>query len=289
MGKTYSEHKPYNQHTLRELNTKSYSSKHDNLFKFYEKDLNLLKFIELKDFQQLLYNFASTKEERNEGKSNVSYEYNYEMPKIMFQVFFDRKILHHFLVFEKICDNPVLINKATSFYVKMFDNFYKNYKYYLKKLTRNTEKDKQANKDQVKKLILLSLAFNYCHCDCSYTKILFIFNMFATENKQIEYSDDLDLFLLFVLLTPSNIYLKTMADLGEEFEDLIIEEGVFIEIYEMFEVKDSKALVDLMLEKLFFSKKMLSEEEFVEAFILNDWILSPSGIRNMLNITNKPE
>ena len=113
--------------------------------------------------------------------------------------------------------------------------------------------------------------------------------MFATENKQIEYSDDLDLFLLFVLLTPSNIYLKTMADLGEEFEDLVIEEGVFIEIYEMFEVKDSKALVDLILEKLFSSKKMLSEEEFVDAFVLNDWILSPSGIRNMLNITNKPE
>lgn len=285
MGKTYSQHSPYPEEKNQTFITKPYSTEYDSLFKLYENDLNLLKYIELLEFQQVLYNFNSSKEEVYDfSKPEVNNEYNFNIGKIMFSVFIDKKIVNHFLVFPNIANDEKVLKRSIAFYNLMFDNIYKNYKYYIKKLSR--EEGQKIQNDKIKKLILLSFAFVYCRVKSNYHKVLFLYNLFANEKKEIVNSSDLDLFVFFVLLFPSNIYLKTINDLGEEFEELKLNEDAFLKCYETFEVKDSKRLLDLVFDKLFQGAQSIEFDKFVINIQSIDWIFTPSGIRKALKDNN---
>jgi hypothetical protein len=285
MGKAYSQHNPYPEEKDQVFITKPYSTEYDSLFKYYENDLNLLKYLELLEFQQVLYNFNSSKDEvYNFSNPVVNNEYDYNIGKIMFTVFVDKKIVNHFLVFPNIADDEKLLKRSIAFYSLIFDNIYKNYKYYLKKLSR--DEGQKAQNDKIKKLCLLSLAFVYCRAKSNFYKVLFIYNLFANDKKEIVNTGDLEIFFFFVLLFPSNIYLKTMNDLGEEFEELKINEDLFLKIYETFEVKDSKRLLDLTFEKIFQGQQSVDFNTFVSNIQKVDWIFSPAGIRKALKDNN---
>ncbi len=58
-----SSHSPYPIEQKAELRVNSYNSKNDSLFTKFEKELNYLKLLDIKDFQQILYNFSCTKQE----------------------------------------------------------------------------------------------------------------------------------------------------------------------------------------------------------------------------------
>ena len=55
-----STHLPYPVEEKKEIKLKPYQSKEDKVFKKFETEFNLLKYLEIKDFQQILYNFTST-------------------------------------------------------------------------------------------------------------------------------------------------------------------------------------------------------------------------------------
>lgn len=285
MGKSYSQHSPYPEEKDQVFIIKPYSTEYDSIFKYYETDLNLLRYVELLEFQQVLYNFNSAKEEVYDfSKPVVNNEYDFNIGKIMFTVFVDKKIVNHFLVFPNIANDEAILKRSIAFYNLMFDNIYKNYKYYLKKIAR--EEGQKTQNDKIKKLCLLSLAFVYCRAKSNFHKVLFIYNLFANDKKEIANSGDLETFLFFVLLFPSNIYLKTINDLGEEFEELKINEDVFLKSYEAFEVKDSKRLLDIVFDKLFQGNQAVEFNSFVTNIQKIDWIFTPSGIRKALKENN---
>lgn len=287
MGNSYPKHAPYPEHKEVDFDVQDYSSVHDDIFKYYEKDINLLKYIDIFDFKQLLYNYAATDEERNEGNDNKVLEYHYEISDSMFNMFVEKKIINHFCVFPSICNDDKVKKTAKSFYNLMFHNYYKNYKSYLKKYARIS--GQKASHDNISKLCLLSLAFVYCRSQNNQQKALFLFNLFANANYEFENSPDLDLFLYFTILTPSNVYLLSINDIGTEFEDLKMKEEKFYEVYDTYEVKDSKRLLDLTIEQLFEGKETLKYNEFMTNIKKLDWLFSTSGIRNVLGKNNNKE
>lgn len=287
MGNKQSDHKAYPEENTINFPIKDYSYEKDSLFKYFENDLNLLKYIDIFEFQQILYNYSSTKEERQESSDEVNIEYNYQMSEIMFGVFIEKKIVNHFLVYPYIANDNQIIQNSEAFYTKMFDFIYKNYKNYIKKLAR--EEGSKYQKNKISKLCLLSLAFNYCRAKSPYHRLLFVFNLFADENNKIFNTQDFEIFILFVLLFPSNIFVVTMWEFGKEYEAYKIKDELFYSIYDTFEVSDSKRLCDKVLEKIFVGKESLNFLEFKDNILSVDWLFSLSGIRENLRLNNDKE
>lgn len=285
MGKAISTftHKPYTNEkdVLYQIN--SYSAKTDSYFTKFEKEYNLLKYIEIREFQQLLYNFDCTVQERNDQGSERK-EYDFEMTETMWNVFTDKKIIKHFLVYPQICDSDKKINISKQFYNSIFNFLYKNFKHYNKKISKT--ETKTENKSAVKKLLFLSLVFLYCRHESLYSKVLFLFNLFADENEKISRTHSFETYLFFLLLFPSNILIFTIYTLGQEFEELSLKQEDFQQIYDAFQVADCERLMNSTLDAFFKNKESLSLEEFSLKLKDNDWILTPSGIRKKLEDTN---
>ena len=276
-------HKPYPQQKFNELNVKSYDSSFDDVFTYYETDLNVLRNIELLDFKQLLFNYTATNEEKDEAKNKVSLEYDYEISDVMYRMFLEKKIFNHFEVEPILAKNESEAARAKALFSKMFDFYYKNYKFYLKKICR--EKGEHHH-DKIKKLVLLSLGFVFCNTSSNYERALFFFNLFCDENREIKNSIDLETFLFFIILTPSNILLLAISTMTEEYEDLKLDEEKKIKIYSCFEVKDSKRILDITLEKLFKGKESINFNDFLSSVSEIDWIFSTNGIRHILEKNN---
>lgn len=291
MGKTYSHHEPYPEDKETVFVIKPYSSEYDNIFKYYETKLNLLKYLDVNEFQQLLYNFNCERDDskvetrENLTKSEYEFEYDHLIGRLMYSVFLDKKIANHFLIFPLLAEDEKTYKQSLAFYHLMFENIYKNYKFYLKKLAREGENQKVYN-DKIKKICLLSLAFLYCRAKSNYHKVLFIFNLFSNEKLELENTSEFEIFIFFILLYPSNIYLTTINDFGTEFEDLKIKEELFLKVYDTFEVKDSKRLLDSTMGKIFQGNKSIDFQKFSASLSKLDWLLTPSGIRKTLQETN---
>ena len=68
MGLTSSQEKVYPDCSFKtkEFEVKKYETKYDNIYDYYENRLNLLKYMNIFDFKQLLYNYDCSEEERKE-------------------------------------------------------------------------------------------------------------------------------------------------------------------------------------------------------------------------------
>lgn len=264
-----------------ELKIKSYSSKADHICKEFESSLNLLQFLDVNEFEQLLYNFACTYQEKNDkGDGN---EFDFEVTRNMYSIFVQKKIINHFLVFPNIANDEKLIEINKQFNNLLFEYLLKDFKFYNKKIVNQTER--AINDEAVKKSCLLALGFLYCR-STPYIKALFLFNLYSDENDLLKKVSSFHLFVTFLFLIPSNIMIVSIFKLGEEYEKFAVSPEKFKEIYDAYEVKDSIRLIDSLFAQLFADKPELTFDEFLNKLLKNDWIFTPSGIRKRLEETN---
>lgn len=264
-----------------ELKIKSYSSKADGICKEFENSLNLLQYLDVNEYEQLLYNFACTYQEKNDkGDGN---EFDFEVTRNMYSIFVQKKIINHFLVFPNIANEEKLIDVNKQFSNLLFEYLLKDFKFYNKKVVNQSEK--AVNDDAIKKSCLLALGFLYCR-STPYIKAQFLFNLYSDENDLLKKVSSLHLFITFLFLIPSNIMLVSIFKLGEEYEKYAIAQEKFQEVYDAYEVKDSIRLIDSLFADLFAEKPELTFDDFLNKLIKNDWIFTPSGIRKKLEETN---
>ena len=115
---------------------------------------------------------------------------------------------------------------------------------------------------------------------------MFLFNILSDEVGEIIKSNDLVDFFFYLFVIPSNVLIISIFTLGTEFEDFAIEEDKFKEVYDSYEVKDSKALVDKFINDMFADGEALNQDKFYKVVLANDWIFTPSGIRKQLEDNN---
>jgi len=267
----------YNIDFIPEVIIKKYSSKYDKEFTKFETEYNFFQYLDIKDFQQLLYNFTCTEQEKIEKRNK---EYNFEVSETMFSVFVSKKIINHFLIYPHIANDEKKINVVKAFLNNVFTILRKNTSQYNKLNGKKTE-----NKT-IKKLCLLSYGFVFCKED-HFNKIQFLFYLLSDEDEMLKFSDDLIEFLFFVFLIPSNVLIFSIYSLGKEFEEFAIEDEYFAEIYNACELKDAKFLAKKVVEELFKEKSQLDFDDFYKKIILEDWVFSTHGIRKKLEDNNQ--
>lgn len=263
----------------------SYQSKHDDIFQKFETYYNLFRYLELKDFQQILYNFNCTSQENS--SLGTEKEFNFEIDEVMFNIFIDKKIINHFLINPQIINNEKLVNISKQFYRIIYTNLQKNQSFYIKNISSIGIKSNDVqNKKAIRKIVLLAFAFLYCKAEIN-EKLLFVYNLFADENGDVSQTSDLQEFLFFLLIIPSNAFIYTIYNLGQEYAEYAILEDKYSEIYKSFEVKDSKYVLNLFLNDMFSSNQKYDFDEFKKKFIEKSWIFTPNGIRKYLEDNNQ--
>lgn len=287
-------HEPYKDEEFKDIQVKSYYSKNDKIFEKFEYDLNFLKHISLIEFQQILYNYACTKQEQlhEERHDDISEggeedlpepykEYDFYVPEINFGLFLEKKVIKHFLVYPVIGNEEKSISLFMDFFTEAWIYIEKNYRYYLK--TCKNIKVTKRDPPQIKKTVMISLAFLYCREDLFIHRINYLFTLFCDDDLKLVQSDAFEMFLIFLFLIPSNIYLITIFKLCDRRDDLnILTKEKFLPIYDVYQFKDCNRLLDLTLKSFFGVKKELSREEFKNKMKENDWVFSASGIRHKL-------
>lgn len=287
----------------------SYNSENDKYFKVIEKDLNILQYIELNEFKQLLYNFSCTEQESVEDKefSSKTKQYDYEITKEKFHIFFKNKILSHFAINSLINDKIIkhkyyqeekLTSLLNFFYNKFYDIMYTDFKYYNKhySLIKN---EKLKNYKAIKKTCLLAYAFLYCqpYNNSYYNKALFVFNLFSNHKGVIynhiingevianDDTNDLMLFFFFVILIPSNISLVVLNEVKNEYEDInLFTDEQFKALYDGYEFKDSYLLLNILINSIFGNK----DENNMDKSIDNNAVNLKKDEINNLDVKYKP-
>jgi hypothetical protein len=276
-------HQPYqNEKPSNPIKQKSYSSKFDSIFNKFETEFNILKYLEIREFQQILLNFKSFSSE-TEANASEKKEFLTEIDDVFFKVFIENKLLNHFLIFNQISNNDKKISIISQFYSNFFSILQKNYSYYNKKISDH--KYDSDNKKSIRKICLLAYAFLYTKGE-TYEKYEYLYHLLCDENGEISKTDDFEDFFFFLFIVPSNVFIYSIYSLGEEYNEFSINQDVFQQIYDSFEVKDSKALAEKFFSVMFLEKQSLSQQEFLNKLVNNDWIFSPAGIRKTLEDNN---
>ena len=128
-------HQPYqNEKPSNQIKQKSYKSKYDSIFNKFETDLNILKYLEIREFQQILLNFKSFASQ-TELNASERKEYLTEIDDVFFGIFIESRLLNHFLINSQIANNEKTVNVIKQFYNNFFSILQKNYSYYNKKIS----------------------------------------------------------------------------------------------------------------------------------------------------------
>ena len=121
------------------------------------------------------------------------------------------------------------------------------------------------------------------------SKIKLIFDLFKNENGLFYKSSEFDEYLLCSFLISSYCIVSARKKIGSTYANIPeLSKEELIKMIQVSELKDSQHLV-IVFNNNFFDKDGLTWEEFRNKF--NDmngfqWILSPKGIRGLLEQNN---
>jgi hypothetical protein len=302
---------------------KSYNSTIDNLFIKIEKTFSFFQQIQLYEFLFLLtnvnVNLEKTQLDPNTSKRNssnvgdivsssrgnsvmlqeisleapkgVKSNIQLEMSKEEFMIFIQNKIINNFLnikfMNEKIEKNKIFEQYMSIMYDSLLAAKVDNFK------TKNPGvKVKKGSIKTIKKSILSCLGFLYCSSLNRY-RMEALFDLFANEELNFEWNEDLEEFFYYLFICPSTCALRALKNISGNFPEHFKEIGSdeFININDAFEIKDVHRLREIFLKDFFGDKKILNREEFYDKFIKGDfgWIFSSNGIRYFLQKHNNKE
>ncbi len=231
----------------------------------------------INDFLQIIYSFDSD--------DTTQRSFNHMVNIDFIPVALKNKLLKHPLVVENNTITERDISDFTSFISKFLDFLSKNYKSFMK--THHGEKVKSGF---IPKISLFPLTFLYSSSTENRTKISLMFNLFS-ENGVLQENSDLFTFVYFLLTCPTNILLLAINEVAKEDNSLRnkLPEDDFLELYRMFEVKDSIAIAKLFIEELFSSGRSVQINDFENNILTKKlfWIFTPSGVRKRFETYNE--
>jgi hypothetical protein len=272
-----------------EIKIKKYKSSFDKEFSKLESIYNYLTFITFKDFVFVLNKFSLENAVNEEDYNNK--ELNFD--KILidnisideFQSFIENKIFKHPVVIYKLNEISNTICK---------DNLLEIYKSLNKKLIqfdKENNNNNNNNNNRIKKYNILAFGVLFCS-GTNISKIKNIFEIFKnkTTNNLEKNSNEFNDFILTLCLIPAYCTIYSRNKLNESYNNELgdFDTELLKKILDASELKDSVNLCKIVCEKI-FENENVNYEKWENLFVDENgigFILSPKGIRNMLEKNN---
>ena len=269
----------------KEISFKDYSSKNDELLSEVETSNNILKYVALYEYINLLDIFTlenSTIKTEIPKKNNFSSSDEFFQKEISveeFQSFIENKIFTLDDISELIANNESFASVFKQICVEL-------YRALELKLRQNYNNDDPII---IKKKNLIPIGLLFCNCK-NIEKIKLFFDLFKNENDEFCKSEELNEFMLSDFLIASYCLISARNKIGknnETIEELKKED--LVKLINCAELKDNVNLVQFFNEK-FFTKESFNYIEFKKKFEDSEngfgWIFSSKGIRRKLEENN---
>ena len=270
--------------TEREISKHKYSSTHDSFFNEIEGKYNILTYIQLIDYINLLEYYsletATLQFDRPLRTQFSSKDVFLSQPMSIenFQSFIENKLFKIPEIYEMWGNNEVEFDVFKTVFLEV-------HKSLELKLNQNFG---EKTDDRIKKRNLIPLGILYC-VSSVVSKIKLIFDIFKNDNGLFVQSNELNEYLLSSFIISSYCIVsarRKVSNSHHQFPELTKEQ--LIQMVQVSELKDSQNLVNVF-NKSFFDKEAFTWEEYRKKFeIVNgfQWILSSKGIRKKLEENN---
>ncbi len=279
--------------TEKEINIKNYSSTYDKEFSKLEINYNYLNLITFNDFIFVLNQFSLNNATLDVNYNNIKLSFDYsnilkdEISFDLFQSFIENKILKH---------PKILLKKTNENLNNLFkDNLLEIYKSLNKKLIqfdKENNNNNNNNNNRIKKYNILAFGVLFCS-GTNISKIKNIFEIFKnkTTNNLEKNSNEFNDFILTLCLIPAYCTIYSRNKLNESYNNELgdFDTELLKKILDASELKDSVNLCKIVCEKI-FENENVNYEKWENLFVDEEngigFILSPKGIRNMLEKNN---
>ena len=270
--------------TEKEIIMYKYTSTHDIYYNDIEGKFNILTYIQLIDYINLLEYYSSetaTLQFNQPLKTQFSSKDAFLSQPISidnFQSFIENQLFKIPEIYEMWGNNELSFNIFKIAFLEVYSSL---------QLKLN-QKYESKIEDRIKKINLIPLGILFCVSNVV-SKIKLIFDLFKNENGLFIKSNELDEYLFCSFIISSYCLVSARKKVGIHYENIpeLTREDI-IKLVEVSELKDSNNLVN-KFNKNFFNKEELTWEEYRSKFENIDgfqWILSSKGIRKKLEENN---
>lgn len=269
----------------REISVQKYHSTNDSFFDDIETKYNILTYVQLIEYINLLDNYTldtATIPFEGELKTNFSSKdsfLNYIMSVDEFQSFIENKLLKITEIYELSGKNELMVSTFKAAFREIYSSL---------ELKLNQHYGEKTN-DRITKKTLVPLGVIFCISNVV-GKLKLIFDLYKDENDNFVKSSDFNDYLLTSFLICSYCMIsarRKISSTNHNIPEMTKEE--LIKCLGVCELKDCQNLVNVF-NNTFFNKDSFNWIEFKEKFENKEkgfqWILSPRGIRKKLEENN---
>jgi len=269
----------------REISVQKYHSANDSFFDDIETKYNILTYVQLIEYINLLDNYTldtATIPFEGELKTNFSSKdsfLNYIMSVDEFQSFIENKLLKISEIYELSGKNELMVSTFKAAFREIYSSL---------ELKLNQHYGEKTN-DRITKKTLVPLGVIFCISNVV-GKLKLIFDLYKDENDNFVKSSDFNDYLLTSFLICSYCMIsarRKISSTNHNIPEMTKEE--LIKCLGVCELKDCQNLVNVF-NNTFFNKDSFNWIEFKEKFENKEkgfqWILSPRGIRKKLEENN---
>lgn len=271
--------------TEKQIPLYNYSSTYDSYYKDIEGKYNILTYIQLIDYINLLeYYSLETVTLKYSGILKTSFSakddsFNFNMPNEHFQSFIENQLFKIPEIYEMWGKNEIGF--------QIFKNTFLEIHKSLELKLNQHYGEKVENR--IKKRQLIPLGVLYCVGNVV-SKIKLIFDLFKNENGLFTKSDELNDYLLCSFIISSYCIVSARKKISNSYPNIFpqLSNENLINMIQVSELKDSQNLVTIF-NRSFFDKEEFTWEEYRNKFEDKNgfqWILSSRGIRSYLEKHN---
>ena len=266
----------------KEIPPQKFTSSNDSYFEEIEIKYNVLTYIQLIDYINLLENFSPE-------TATVPYS---EIPKIDFSgknEFLSQKISVD--EFQSFIENKLYVIKEIYGLSEKNEIMMTTFKSVIREIYSSLELKLNQNFNNpsgepiITKKMLVPLGIIFCSCNIL-GKIKLIFDLFKNDQNKFIKSDELNIYLICSFLICSYCMVSARKKINKTNSNInALTKDDLIKCLKVSELKDSQNLVKVFNDT-FFDKEEFTWEEFKQKFDDNEggfqWLLSPKGIRKKL-------
>ena len=269
----------------KEIAFQKYRSSNDAFFDDLETKYNILTYIQLIEYINLLENYTlETATIPFDGKLKTEFSskdafLNYVMSVDEFQSFIENKLLKISEVYELSGKNELMISTFKAAFREIYNS--------LELKLNQHFGEKTTDRITKKTLIPLGILFSISNI---IGKLKLLFDLFKDENGNFVKSSDFNDYLLNSFLISSYCMVSARRKISATNQNLPeMSKDDLIKCLGVCELKDCQNLVNVF-NNTFFEKDSYNWIEFKEKFENKEngfqWILSPKGIRKKLEDNN---
>ena len=264
----------------KEIKIKDYTSEKDNNLEILEIKYNILNYVPLVEFVNLLEQFnLDTLNIITDEPMRTKFGYNDEflnkpINRNEFQNFIENKIYDLEDINEILTNNKEIMKIFLEMCLQIYDNL---------EFALN-----QNNKEEniiIKKRNILAIGMLFCSCE-NIEKIKLFFDIFKNEKEEFAKSEALDNYLLTLFLISSYCLVKARENINHSHLGInILSKEDLYNLLKVSQLKNCECLVEVFNEE-FFGEKNIKWEDFKYKFENIEksfgWVLTSKGIRRKL-------